>query len=139
MPEATNSDTNDQNGGLPGVPPPNNSGPHDLAEGPQVNKLSTNILGFVLAILFLLTGYYMYVLWPIQTKDAGGNMVWSKSMALMEGTIEAEQRMMLLVLLAGMCGSLIHAATSFSNYVGEQKLDKHWIWWYILRPIVGWA
>jgi hypothetical protein len=79
----------------------------------------------------------MYALWPTQIKDANGTLVWSESMALLEGTIKAEQRMIVLVLLAGMCGSLIHAATSFSNFVGEQKLEKNWIWWYILRPVIG--
>jgi hypothetical protein len=42
-------------------------------------------------------------------------------------------------LLAGAMGSFIHAATSFSNYVGEGKIDRKWIWWYILRPVIGMA
>jgi hypothetical protein len=137
MPENTNQDNNEQQVGLPGMPPPNNGGVNDIAGGPKVGKLPTNILGFVIVILFLLTGYYMYALWPIQIKDASGNLAWDKSMTLIDGTIEAEQRMIVLVLLAGLCGSLIHAATSFSNFVGEGKLDKSWIWWYILRPIIG--
>jgi hypothetical protein len=41
------------------------------------------------------------------------------------------------VLLAGAFGSLIHAATSFSNFVGQGKIEKNWIWWYLLRPFTG--
>lgn len=137
MPEINNQDNNDQNAGLPGVPPPNNGGPNDIAGAPKVGSVPTNILGFVLVIMFLLTGYYMYALWPVQIKDDSGNQIWDKSMVHIEGTIGAEQRMLILVLLAGLCGGLIHAATSFSNFVGEQKLEKSWIWWYILRPIIG--
>lgn len=51
--------------------------------------------------------------------------------------LTSEQRIIILVLLGGALGSFIHAASSFSNYVGEAKIEKSWVWWYLLRPPIG--
>ncbi|NJL28327.1 MAG: hypothetical protein HC897_10775 [Thermoanaerobaculia bacterium] len=49
----------------------------------------------------------------------------------------SELDLVVLVLLAGALGSYVHAATSFTSYVGNQRLHKSWLWWYILRPFIG--
>lgn len=130
------NETEDQSS-IEGMPPAVGNAPDDVADGPKVGRIATNFLGTAILGLFSLTGFGLYNFWPVQTTDQSGNAVWSNAMSLLNGTVEAEHRMVVLVLLAGMCGSLIHAATSFSNYVGEQKLDKNWLWWYALRPIIG--
>lgn len=48
-----------------------------------------------------------------------------------------EQRLAILVVLAGALGSTVHASTSFSKYLGMQRFYVSWIWWYLLRPFVG--
>lgn len=48
-----------------------------------------------------------------------------------------EVRLLLIVMLAGALGSFIHAATSFTSYVGNRKLAASWTWWYLLRPFIG--
>ncbi len=45
--------------------------------------------------------------------------------------------LILLVLLSSALGSYVHAATSFSDYVGNRRLAKSWTWWYLLRVLVG--
>ncbi|MEA2298938.1 MAG: hypothetical protein QOF77_1874 [Solirubrobacteraceae bacterium] len=45
--------------------------------------------------------------------------------------------LLLLVLIVGASGSLIHAATSFADFVGNRRLYASWAVWYLLRLIVG--
>ncbi len=50
-----------------------------------------------------------------------------------------EWRLILVALFAGMIGSFIHAAVSFSTYVGNRSFAISWTWWYTLRPLIGGA
>jgi hypothetical protein len=52
-------------------------------------------------------------------------------------TIDPEVRLILLVILVGALGSCVHAATSFSTFVGNRSLGGSWMWWYLLRPLIG--
>jgi len=42
-----------------------------------------------------------------------------------------------LVILSSGVGSYVHAAVSFTDYVGNRGLTSSWVWWYILRLFVG--
>jgi hypothetical protein len=42
-----------------------------------------------------------------------------------------------LILVAGAIGGLVHGASSFATYVGNDKLLVTWVWWYILRPFIA--
>lgn len=120
--------------------PLDGSEPTPLPSGtPEISKSAIFILGTTLAVLLVLSCYWLYVLWPTALKDANGNVIpgWEKFISQSGEEISNEQRMLMLVMLGGFIGSLIHAATSFSNFVGERKLDKSWIWWYVLRPLIG--
>lgn len=52
-------------------------------------------------------------------------------------TPSAESRLVLLALLAGGLGAMIHVATSFAVFVGNRTLRSSWIWWYVLRLPIG--
>jgi magnesium-transporting ATPase (P-type) len=110
-------------------------------ERPRLSKQGINILGFSLIIVFIAAIFFIYCFWPNQNKDNQGKYLgsWNESTSILDTKVGIENRMVILVILGGIIGSLIHAATSFSNFVGEQKLDKSWIWWYVLRPIIGMA
>lgn len=49
----------------------------------------------------------------------------------------AEQRLLLLTLLAGTLGGLIHALRSIGWYVGSRSLIASWLPYYILLPLTG--
>jgi hypothetical protein len=51
--------------------------------------------------------------------------------------ITEEQRLLLLVLLAGALGGVIHAIRSLGWYVGNRKLVWSWAPWYALLPLLG--
>jgi hypothetical protein len=42
-----------------------------------------------------------------------------------------------MILIAGSIGGLVHGASSFATYVGNQRLLVSWVWWYALRPFIG--
>lgn len=45
--------------------------------------------------------------------------------------------LLLLVIILGALGSLIQAATSFGDFVGNRRFYSSWTVWYLLRLIVG--
>ncbi|WP_426190579.1 hypothetical protein [Massilia sp. DWR3-1-1] len=51
----------------------------------------------------------------------------------------AGTRILMAVMVAGALGSFIHAATSFGDFVGNDRLSANWIWWYLLRPFIAMA
>jgi hypothetical protein len=43
----------------------------------------------------------------------------------------------MLVIIAGILGSFVHGATSLADYIGNNKFNKNWTWFYLLRPAIG--
>ena len=54
-----------------------------------------------------------------------------------EFRLAADVRLLLLVMIAGALGAYVHAAQSYTSYLGNQKYKKQWTWWYVLRIPVG--
>ena len=52
-------------------------------------------------------------------------------------TLDAEVRLIWLVVTASALGSFIHTATSFVTYAGNRDLAPSWLGWYMLRPAIG--
>ena len=50
-----------------------------------------------------------------------------------------DERLILLVIVAGMLGSFVHGATSLADFIGNNKFNKAWTWFYVLRPAIGMA
>jgi hypothetical protein len=115
----------------------------DPAVAQPADRLATEnailALGIGLLILFLILVYFLLTLWfahPLDSKTADPDAIkWF-------GTnwgfyITSETRLLLLIMVTGALGSFIHTATSFADFVGNQKLSGSWVWWYILRPFIG--
>ncbi len=50
-----------------------------------------------------------------------------------------DERLLLLVIVAGMLGSFVHGATSLADYIGNNRFSQRWTWFYLLRPVIGMA
>jgi hypothetical protein len=50
-----------------------------------------------------------------------------------------DERLLLLVIVAGILGAFVHGATSLADYIGNNNFNKSWTWFYLLRPGVGMA
>ena len=102
-----------------------------------------NLLGLGLMLLGCLLVYLFLCLWPGPiAKGTDVNAVqevthlWGQRV-FFKMTLDA--RLILTVMVAGALGSFVHVATSFGDFVGNEKLAGNWIWWYILRPFVAMA
>src|SRR6185295_16935988 len=114
---------------------------------------------FWLGIAFLLIGallaYLLVSFWPrtieikagppAVTAAAGGGQAAAVKKAWNEETnffgftfkLDADVRLLILVLLSGALGSYVHAAQSFASYVGNARFRPSWTWWYVLRMPMG--
>ncbi len=52
-------------------------------------------------------------------------------------SISPNDRMMLIAILMGVIGAMVHAMTSFADFVGNRRLARSWLPWYFLRPVIG--
>jgi hypothetical protein len=50
-----------------------------------------------------------------------------------------DARLILIAALSALLGSFVHSATSFATYLGNHKLLRAWVGWYVLRPVIGMA
>ncbi|HEU4933213.1 MAG TPA: hypothetical protein VFT48_14115, partial [Pyrinomonadaceae bacterium] len=48
-----------------------------------------------------------------------------------------DERLLLLVIIAGMLGAFVHGATSLADYLGNNAFNRSWTWFYLLRPAIG--
>ena len=97
-------------------------------------------------VMFVLGGAMLYAviaLWPaIQaaantapdaTKAATATVTWFG----LSWKPNPDAALLALVILSSGVGSYVHAAVSFTDYVGNRGLTSSWVWWYILRLFVG--
>jgi len=52
---------------------------------------------------------------------------------------DPDARLILIAALSALLGSFVHSATSFATYLGNYKLLRAWVGWYVLRPVIGMA
>ena len=98
-----------------------------------------NWIGIYYLIMAVILSLLVFVLWPISTgSDPQG---WSPAVSLfgveLFSPLDAEIRLLLIVVVVGALGSYVHAVTSFVSFVGNRKLVASWLWWYLLRPFIG--
>lgn len=89
-------------------------------------------------LVYLLFKVFPTYPWPVideKTNALVGSLPiyffrWSVSTSL-------EDRLLLLVIVAGALGSYIHAATSYADFRGNKQFNASWTLWYVLRPMIG--
>jgi hypothetical protein len=90
--------------------------------------------------LSLLLVYLLYEVWPTATTDASGEIPESRITLfgdLIELTVSAEVRLILMVMVVGALGGNVHGLRSFANFAGVGRLTRSWVWWYLYRPFIG--
>ena len=98
----------------------------------------TVLIGVYLVVLAALTIYGLMAFWPIMTATEQGNMTSPEARFLFwRFTLADEVRLLLVVILAGILGSLVHGIRSFFWYVGNRAFVRSWISMYLLLPFVG--
>lgn len=97
----------------------------------------TDIFLFVSALLLIFLSLIgiLFSFWPESGSAAAPQDVSFLGVYL--GRPGLEVRLFVLVVVAGALGSFIHVATSAGDYIGDRKLVRSWIYWYLLRMPVG--
>lgn len=94
-------------------------------------------LGLYLMVVFLALVFLLIQIWPIDhPSGVVGGSIW-KRVTLSYFRVPDEARVIFIVLMSGAIGGMIHALQSFVGFVGSNSFVCSWIWWYVLRPVVG--
>ena len=109
------------------------------ANNPLVVVFGTIVL-IVVGLAFLAS---LVNIWPIV--DAGATSGAPATarhtvrllFALVTVKVTPSTALLLLVMAAGGLGSMIQAATSFGDFVGNRRFYSSWVPWYLMRIIVG--
>jgi len=96
------------------------------------------LLGLFLMGLGLVLLYFMIALWPA-VQSAATNAHKEKAITWFGWSYSPtpDAALLILVILVSALGSYVHATVSFTDYVGNRQLARSWIWWYLLRLLVG--
>ncbi len=114
--------------------------PARRSQGFQSGYLAQNmgLVGIVLSGLFFVTlavgtVQVLVGVWPGQ--EGAIRFLWFSFGETVTASVDT--RLFLTALFAGVLGSFIHTATSFSVYLGNRQLKRSWVGWYLLRPFIG--
>lgn len=101
-------------------------------------KFMQIVIGLLSLVFSLCVLALIVRLWPHNPAVEGESQTWEGLWTCGPcDKLPFEPRMIVIVLLAGALGSVIHAATSFSTYAGNRSFVSSWAWWYLLRVPIG--
>jgi IPT/TIG domain len=99
-----------------------------------------HVFGICFLIFTILIFYVLVTTWPVLLPVQSGSPNSFKPFRFFGfGPYDwaPDLRMLLIVIVAGAIGSLIHTLTSFGDYVGNRRLSTSWMWWFVLRTPIG--
>lgn len=107
----------------------------------MASSMQIRMLGLCLLVFIVLLIYLLILLWPpgFTSSTAGSDKQILSSFFGKKVEVTIDATLIMLVMLAGGIGAFVHTATSFGDFVGNQKLTHNWIWWYVLKPFIGMA
>jgi hypothetical protein len=112
-------------------------------DGPGTSGFLARPLG--LAGVLFLEAYFVslgvataFVLWRIWPTGGPGEAIVGLGDRVLVST-NPDARLILIAALSALLGSFVHSATSFATYLGNHKLLRAWVGWYVLRPVIGMA
>jgi hypothetical protein len=111
---------------------------HEDRQAALIGPVGRTLLGTLMLVLGAAMLYLVVALWPaIQAATKAGSRTASVTWFGYEWRPTPDAALLTLVVLSSGVGSYVHAAVSFSDYVGNRTLHASWIWWYLLRVFVG--
>jgi hypothetical protein len=110
-------------------------GEASVSAGTQMPVARSFWLGLYLILSFLAQIALLIGFWP--NVDATTQKWKSACPAPFTCELSDDARMIVIVLLSGGIGAMVHALRSFSAHMGTRHLTVGWGWWYLLRPLEG--
>jgi hypothetical protein len=92
-----------------------------------------------LYLLLLLLGSFIVILnvWPGEVRNSASVPRVVGSWLSLQLSID--QRLIVISLVSGAIGSLLHALQSYVSYLGNRRFSRSWWPWYAVRPAIGMA
>jgi len=106
----------------------------------RASAFQVRALGLGLMLLAIGLAYLVACVWPANFRpDTSGSQAVTIAFIGTTSSLAttADVQLLMLVMVAGALGSFLHTATSFADFVGNEKLARSWLWWYLLKPFVG--
>jgi hypothetical protein len=98
------------------------------------------VLGTAFLLVWAALTITLFTLWPLVEPVAEGAASPTRAFPAfgpVRWQLTPDTALILLVVVVSALGSFVHAATSFSTYVGNRRLYGSWVWWYVLRVSIG--
>lgn len=118
--------------------------------GNEIKKLGVFLGGALLVFFTVAAVVFLVAFWPDKIPDANhtGDNKYILQLFFIRllpdgdsthagSTIDLNTIYLILVALAGFLGNMIHVATSFTTFVGNENFKKSWIIWYIVKPFTA--
>jgi hypothetical protein len=119
-------------------------GGDDSSTGALVPRWLVGCIGVKLIFGFFVLLYLLADFWPAK---AAGTSVWATQLSLFfwcakpecpwQFSLDPEIRFIFLIAITAAMGSYVQVATSFTTYLGNNRLRLRWLWWYFLRVPIG--
>jgi hypothetical protein len=117
-----------------------------LEPGAAVAGWEAGLLGLLLLVFGVTLLLVLVALWPavqpVQPANgaAAGSQDATRTVWLFGAVrlrLRTDTALLLVAIAAGALGACVHVATSFATFVGNQRFKRSWIWWYVMRPLIG--
>ncbi len=92
------------------------------------------LLALLILALLVFAVYCLVAVWPVNATATG---VTVSRVAGLRLALDQEQRLFVVVAVTGTLGGLLHSARSLYEYVGDRKLLRSWLLFYLSLPFVG--
>ena len=112
--------------------------PADPIPGPQpppqpISSVTVLLFEVYFLLLGVTTAYALWSIWPYKNAPSTVQLFG----LLIDFKNDSDARLLLLAMLAGGLGALVHVTTSFATYLGNREFDRAWVPWFTLRPLIG--
>jgi hypothetical protein len=98
-----------------------------------VSPTGVVVLGSIILMAMLAGIYALVAVWPTSAVAT----TTSSRVAGVSLLLDREQRLFVVVAIAGALGGLIHSARSLYEYVGNRMLRRSWLLMYASLPFIG--
>jgi hypothetical protein len=102
--------------------------------GSPVSAPGIALLAFVLLGLLAFAVYCLIAVWPVNPAATRAAVSHVAGLRL---ALDQEQRLFVVVAVTGTLGGLIHSARSLYEYVGDRRLLRSWLLFYLSLPFMG--
>jgi hypothetical protein len=103
--------------------------PHPPPQRDSLLLAATIVVGLWHAVLAIATTLLTLLWWPVVEQTA------SSTVQFRGFTFTLSSGVLLLAIVGGSAGSLVHTIAIFSSRVGRRTFETSFLWWYLLRPI----